>query len=63
MKMPENFMVDEEDDVIKWIYGGGALSVDSAEEIKNSCLLTPLNDASLEINHKVVLSKCAALYY
>ena len=56
-------MVDEEDDVIKWIYGGGALSVDSAEAIKNSCVLTPLNDASLEINHKVVLSKCAALYY
>ena len=51
--MPGDLMVKEEDDVIQWIYGGGVLRVDDADDIKNSCVLTPLNDSSLEINHKV----------
>ena len=54
MKLPDSFMAEKEEDIINWIYGGGALCVDNADEIKDSCVLTPLNNASLEINHKVV---------
>ena len=51
--LPPSMMAESEDEVIKWIYGGGALCPYNADAIKESCILTPLNCASLEINHKV----------
>jgi hypothetical protein len=51
--IPKELMAETEDDVINWIYGKGDLRVEDADGIKDSCILTPLNDASLEINHKV----------
>lgn len=53
VKLPRHLLAESEDEIIDSIYGNGALRVEDAEDIKNSCLLTPLNDASLEINHKV----------
>lgn len=46
-------MAETEDEVIDSIYGNGAMRVEDADDVKDSCILTPLNDASLEINHKV----------
>lgn len=46
-------MAESEDEVIQSIYGNGAMRVEDADDVKDSCILTPLNDASLEINHKV----------
>lgn len=53
VKLPQHLYAKSEDEAIDWMYGGNVLRVDNADDIKDSCLLTPLNDASLEINHKV----------
>jgi hypothetical protein len=51
--MDEDLAANTEDEVIAWMYGGGELRVNDADDIKECCVLTPLNVASLEINHKV----------
>lgn len=51
--LPRELMAETEDEVIDSIYGNGAMRVEDADDVKDSCILTPLNDASLEINHKV----------
>lgn len=53
INMPSELMVESEEEIIEWIYGNGALRVENADDIKECAILTPLNEASLEINHKV----------
>jgi hypothetical protein len=55
VEIPQDLMASTEDEVIEWMYGQGGLRVEDVDDIKDSCILTPLNDASMEINHKVVI--------
>lgn len=51
--MDKEFFCETEDDLIYWAYGGKLLSKDNVDDVKDTCLLTPLNTAALEINEKV----------
>jgi hypothetical protein len=61
-------LAQSEEEIVDWIYGKEDLRVEDADSIKESCILTPLNDASLEINLKVCLLAyfpymCIRVYY
>lgn len=51
--LPEQMMTNTEDEVINWAFLDENGGLRPFEEIKDTCILTPHNDASIEINEKV----------
>lgn len=53
VKIPRSMVLDSEDDVINWAYGGGVLDPESCDAITDTSILSVLNEATLEISQKV----------
>ncbi len=51
--MPKDICMKKEEDVINWAFMG-TLNAENCHEVKDTCILTPLNSAAMEINEKVL---------